>query len=67
MNPEKKIKITRFEDLDVWKKSARLSADIFKQMMSLKDFGFRDQLTRSGLSVPAILPKDLKEILKRKR
>ena len=53
MNPEKKIKITRFEDLDVWKKSARLSADIFKQLMSLRDFGFRDQLTRSGLSIPS--------------
>jgi four helix bundle protein len=53
MQPEKKIKITRFEDLDVWKKSARLSADIYKQMKSLRDHGFRDQLTRSGLSIPS--------------
>ena len=42
-----------FEDLDVWKRSARLSAEIYKQTQNLKDFGFRDQLTRAGLSVPS--------------
>ncbi|TMP78779.1 four helix bundle protein [Pseudoalteromonas phenolica] len=42
-----------FENLDVWKRSARLSADIYKATAKLKDFGFRDQLTRSGLSVPS--------------
>ncbi len=41
----------RFEDLDVWKKSARLSAGIYKDLSTLKDYGFRDQITRSGLSV----------------
>jgi four helix bundle protein len=43
----------RFEDLEVWKRSARLSADIYKQMSQLNDYGFRDQITRSGLSVPS--------------
>ncbi|WP_020676303.1 four helix bundle protein [Geopsychrobacter electrodiphilus] len=43
----------RFEDLDVWKRAARLSADIYKELSSLKDYGFRDQITRSGLSVPS--------------
>lgn len=42
-----------FEKLDVWKRSARLSAEVYKSTVSLKDFGFRDQLTRSGLSVPS--------------
>ena len=42
-----------FENLDVWKKSARLSADLYKALMDLRDFGFRDQITRSGLSVPS--------------
>lgn len=41
----------RFEDLDVWKKAARLSADIYKSLRTLKDFGYRDQITRSGLSI----------------
>ena len=43
----------RFEDLDVWKRSARLSADLYKELRDLKDYGFRDQITRSGLSVPS--------------
>ena len=43
----------RFEDLDVWKRSARLSADLYTQLRDLKDFGFKDQITRSGLSVPS--------------
>ena len=42
-----------FENLEVWKRSARLSADIYKATANLKDYGFRDQLTRSGLSVPS--------------
>jgi four helix bundle protein len=43
----------RFEDLDVWKRSARLSADIYKSLSGLKDYGFKDQITRSGLSIPS--------------
>ncbi len=43
----------RFEDLEVWKRSARLSANIYKEVKNLNDFSFRDQLTRSGLSVPS--------------
>ena len=43
----------RFEDLEVWKRSARLSADRYKEVKDIKDFSFRDQLTRSGLSVPS--------------
>lgn len=42
-----------FEDLDVWKRSARLSATLYQQTRDLRDFGFRDQLTRSGLSIPS--------------
>jgi four helix bundle protein len=43
----------RFEDLEVWKRAARLSADIYIQLKDLRDFGFKDQITRSGLSVPS--------------
>ena len=41
----------RFEDLDVWKKAARLSSDVYKELKVLKDFTFRDQITRAGLSI----------------
>jgi len=30
-----------------------LSTDIYKQLSDLKDYGFKDQITRSGLSVPS--------------
>lgn len=43
----------RFEDLEVWKRSARLSANLYEAMIDIKDFGFRDQITRSGLSIPS--------------
>ncbi|TWT65567.1 four helix bundle protein [Crateriforma conspicua] len=42
-----------YEDLEVWRRSARLSATLYQQMKDLRDFGFRDQLTRSGLSIPS--------------
>jgi four helix bundle protein len=47
----------RFEDLEGWKRSARLSADIYRELKDIKDFGFRDQITRSGLSIPSNIAK----------
>jgi four helix bundle protein len=43
----------RFEDLEVWKRSARLSADVYRSLQGLKDYGFKDQITRSSLSIPS--------------
>jgi len=45
--------LARFEDLDLWRRAARLSADIYRALADLRDFGFRDQITRSGLSIPS--------------
>ena len=42
-----------YEDLDVWKRSANLSVALYRHTKNLSDFGFRDQLTRSGLSIPS--------------
>ncbi len=42
-----------FEDLEVWKRARHLSAEIFRELRNLNDYGFRDQITRSGLSVPS--------------
>ena len=39
------------EKLDAWKKAARLSADVYKAFALCRDFGFKDQITRSGLSI----------------
>ena len=43
----------RFEDMVIWKRSARLSADLYKHFSTCNDFGFKDQITRSGLSIPS--------------
>ncbi|KPH95206.1 hypothetical protein AMS58_07565 [Pseudoalteromonas porphyrae] len=48
-----------FEKLEVWKRAARLSADVYKKTAYLKDFGFRDQLTRSSLSVPSNIAEEM--------
>ncbi|WP_456458103.1 four helix bundle protein [Nitratifractor sp.] len=50
------------ENLDVWKKSAALSADIYKHHADLKDFGYKDQLTRSGLSIPSNIAEGMERI-----
>ena len=45
--------MARYEDLNVWKRSTRLSVEIYKQLIKLKDYGLKDQITRSGLSIPS--------------
>ena len=42
-----------YEKLDVWKRSASLSATLYIELAELKDWGFKDQITRSGLSIPS--------------
>jgi four helix bundle protein len=59
----------RFEDLEVWKRSARLSAEIYKVLSACKDYGFKDQITRSGLSVPSNIAEGMerKSVKEKKR
>ena len=48
-----------FEDMDVWKRASRLSVSIYKELSFLKDYGFKDQITRSGLSIPSNIAEGL--------
>jgi len=41
----------KFEDLEVWKRAVKLSGNIYKEVKELRDYGFKDQITRSGLSI----------------
>lgn len=41
----------KFEDLLVWKRAARLCAEIYQAFSHSRDFGFKDQITRSALSI----------------
>ena len=43
----------KFEDMDVWKAAAKLSVSIYRELADLRDYGFKDQITRSGLSIPS--------------
>ena len=40
-----------FEVLEVWKRSCRLSVDVFKLIEPLKLYALKDQMARSSLSV----------------
>ncbi len=47
-------KIEQFEDLKIWKDAAAISVSIIKMSMNgplSKDFGIRDQIRRSALSI----------------
>lgn len=42
-----------FEKLEVWQRSCRLAVAVYKMLNGCRDYGFRDQASRSGLSVPS--------------
>lgn len=55
------------ERLDVWKRSCRLSVEIYKKFINSKDYGFKDQITRSSLSIASNIAEGLeKESVKEK-
>ena len=49
------------EKLEVWKKSARLSANVYKTFAECKDFGFKDQITRASLSIPSNIAEGMEK------
>ena len=40
-------------NLKVWRRACRLSVDLYKAAATCKDYGFKDQVTRSALSIPS--------------
>lgn len=46
-------KIEKFEDLEVWKESMRLATKIYESLKGTTDFGLRDQMQRSAISIPS--------------
>jgi four helix bundle protein len=42
-----------FEDLEVWKKSCRLSVRLYKLLKDCCDYGMKDQMLRSSISIPS--------------
>ena len=48
-----KKKIEKFEDLIIWQNGVDIAVEIYRLFKNSKDFGFRDQIQRSSVSVPS--------------
>jgi len=46
----------------VWKRSVKLSIEMYRQTKDLRDFGFKDQITRSALSIPSNIAEGYERI-----
>ncbi len=53
------------EKLDVWKRACRLSVEIYTHFKESRDFSFKDQITRSSLSIASNIAEGMeKEYIK---
>ncbi|MBL9117729.1 MAG: four helix bundle protein [Verrucomicrobiaceae bacterium] len=43
----------QFEDLEVWKRAARVAVEIFNLVEPFKLFALKDQMARSAISIPS--------------
>ena len=53
--------VMKCEKLDVWKRACRLSVELYKHFNSSKEFGFKDQITRSALSIGSNIAEGLEK------
>jgi len=51
----------RCEQLEVWKRSRQMTIEIYRMSSSIKDYGFKDQITRSCLSIPSNIAEGLEK------
>lgn len=52
----------RFEEMEVWRRSVALSVEMFRHFKECRDFGFKDQITRSALSVPSNIAEGFERV-----
>ena len=45
--------VHKFEDLNVWKEAMLLTRDVYRELKNCKNFGLRDQMQRSAVSIPS--------------
>ncbi len=48
-----KQKVSKFEDLEVWKEGMLLAANIYGVLKSCRDYGLKDQMQRAAVSIPS--------------
>ena len=51
----------RYENLGVWKRSCRLSVEIYKYFKENRDFGFKEQITKTSLSIPSNIAEGMEK------
>ena len=45
--------VKSFEDLIIWQEGVQLSIEIYKSLSACRDFGLRDQIQKSAVSIPS--------------
>ncbi|MEI7596709.1 MAG: four helix bundle protein [Bacteroidota bacterium] len=45
--------IKGFEDLEIWQEGVKLSVRVYELLKDCRDYGLRDQMQRSAVSVPS--------------
>ena len=45
------MRINKFEEIEVWKKSRRFIKKLYLSLSNCKDFSFRDQICRAAVSI----------------
>jgi four helix bundle protein len=45
------VAYSSFEELEVWKRACRVAVEIYEMMKDCRDFGLKDQITRSAVSI----------------
>ncbi len=46
-------KIEKFEDLVIWQEGVELAVEVYRIFKNCRDFGLRDQIQRSTVSIPS--------------
>ena len=49
------------EKLDVWKRASRLSVEVYRFFKESRDYAFKDQITRSSLSVASNIAEGMEK------
>jgi len=49
------------ETLEVWKRSCRQSVNVYKYFSEVKDYGFKDQITRCSLSIASNIAEGMEK------
>ncbi len=55
------------ENLEVWKRACRLSVNLYKLMCNSREYGFKDQITRAGLSIASNIAEGVERVTDRSR